>query len=155
MVRYGEIGGHKMYISSLDVGTLGVAGGSMIHVSDGRITDVGPRSAHIAGLPYEIFSEPLTNPKLELSAPLPEDEKVFAVVCGSDGRRVSLTLAGAANLLGTVPKGDYAFSEDTGNARIAWQALGDVIGCSAEGRKKRPVRLWTKLRKKSAGLSYA
>ena len=132
MVRYGEIGGHKTYLSSLDVRTLGVAGGSMIRVENGKITDVGPRSAHIAGLPYEIFSDKLTDPKLELIAPLADDEKVFAMVTGTDGRKVSLTLAGAANLLGSIPDGDYAFSKDKENARVAWQALGDVIGCSAE-----------------------
>lgn len=132
MVRYGEIGGHKTYLSSLDVRTLGVAGGSMIRVEGNKITDVGPRSAHIAGLPYEIFSDKLTNPKLELVAPLADDDKVFATVTGSDGRKVSLTLAGAANLLGSVPEGDYAFSTNKEAARVAWQALGDVIGCSAE-----------------------
>lgn len=132
MVSYGEIGGHKTYLSSLDVRTLGVAGGSMIRVENGKITDVGPRSAHIAGLPYEIFSDKLTNPTLELIAPLADDDKAFAMITGSDGRKVSLTLAGAANLLGSVPEGDYAFSRDKDNARVAWQALGDVIGCSAE-----------------------
>ena len=132
MVRYGEIGGHKTYLSSLDVRTLGVAGGSMIRVENGKIVDIGPRSAHIAGLPYEIFSDKLTKPELELVAPLADDDKVFATVKGADGRKVSLTLAGAANLLGTVPKGDYAFSENITAARVAWQALGDVIGCSAE-----------------------
>ena len=132
MVRYGEIGGHKTYLSSLDVRTLGVAGGSMIRVENGKLTDVGPRSAHIAGVPYEIFSDKLTNPKLELVAPLADDEKVFAVVTGSDGRKVSLTLAGAANLIGSVPAGDYAFSDNKEAARVAWQALGDAIGCSAE-----------------------
>lgn len=132
MVSYSEIGGHKTYLSSLDVRTLGVAGGSMIRVENGKITDVGPRSAHIAGIPYEIFSDKLTNPKLELIAPLADDEKAFAIVSGADGRKVSLTLAGAANLIGSVPEDDYAFNGDKENARVAWQALGDVIGCSAE-----------------------
>ena len=112
MVRYGEIGGHKTYLSSLDVRTLGVAGGSMIRVEDGKITDVGPRSVHIAGLPYEIFSPKLESPRLELVAPLKDDERSFAVVTGADGRKVSLTLAGAANLLGSVPEGDYAYSSE-------------------------------------------
>ena len=132
MVRYGEIGGHKTYLSSLDVRTLGVAGGSMIRVENGKITDVGPRSAHIAGLPYEIFSDKLENPQLELVAPLKDDEKVFAMIKGADGRKVSLTLAGAANLLKSIPEGDYAYSKETENARIAWQTLGNLIGCSAE-----------------------
>ena len=132
MVRYGEIGGHKTYLSSLDVRTLGVAGGSMIRVENGKITDVGPRSAHIAGLPYEVFSQKLEDPKLELIAPLQDDAPAFAVVCGKDGRKVSLTLAGAANLLRGVPEGDYAYSREIENARVAWQALGDSIGISAE-----------------------
>ena len=132
MVRYGEIGGHKTYLSSLDVRTLGVAGGSMIRVEDGKITDVGPRSAHIAGLPYEIFSPKLESPRLELVAPLSDDERSFAIVTGADGRKVSLTLAGAANLLDSVPEGDYAYSNEKDNVRAAWQTLGDALGISAE-----------------------
>lgn len=136
MIRYGEIGGHKTYLSSLDVRTLGVAGGSMIRVENGKITDVGPRSAHIAGLPYEIFSDKLENPQLELVAPLKDDEKVFAMIKGSDDRKVSLTLAGAANLLKSIPEGDYAYSKETENVRIAWQTLGDSLGISAEDAAK-------------------
>ena len=132
IVRYGEVGGHKTYLSSLDVRTLGVAGGSMIRVENGKISDVGPRSAHIAGLPYEIFSERLTSPKVEMIAPCKDDAPVYAIVEGADGRKVSLTLAGAANLIGSVPKGDYAFGEDKERARIAWKALGEKIGCTAE-----------------------
>ena len=139
MVRYGEVGGHKTYLSSLDVRTLGVAGGSMIRVENGKITDVGSRSAHIAGLPYEIFSEKLENPQMELIAPLKDDESAFAVVRGQDGRKVSLTLAGAANLLGSVPEGDYAYAKDTEKARAAWQALGDALGVSAEEAAKQAM----------------
>ena len=139
MVRYGEIGGHKTYLSSLDVRTLGVAGGSMIRVENGKITDVGPRSAHIAGLPYEVFSQKLEDPKAELIAPLQDDAPVFAVVRGADGRRVSLTLAGAANVLRSVPEGDYAFSAEIENARVAWKALGDRIGVSAEEAAKQAM----------------
>ena len=138
MVRYGEVGGHKTYLSSLDVRTLGVAGGSMIRVENGKITDVGPRSAHIAGLPYEVFSGKLQQPNVKFVAPCPEDEAVYAIVEGADGGRVSLTLAGAANLLGSVPEGDYA-SGDREAARVAWQALGDAIGCSAEEAAKQAM----------------
>lgn len=134
MVRYGEVGGHKTYLSSLDVRTLGVAGGSMIRVERGKITDVGPRSAHIAGLAYEVFSPALADPHLELIAPLQDDAPVYASVVGSDGGRVSLTLAGAANLLGSVPENDYANAGEAGReaARVAWGALGKALGCSAE-----------------------
>jgi len=131
MVKYAQVGGHKTYLNSLDVRTLGVAGGSMIRVEGKKITDVGPRSAHIAGLTYEVFSPALTNPHLELLAPCKDDQPVFAAVVGEGGKKVALTLAGAANVLGKIPKQDYA-TGDKAAARIAWQALGDVMGVTAE-----------------------
>ena len=138
MVRSGELGGHKMYLRSLDVRTLGVAGGSMIRVENGKITDAGPRSAHIAGLPYEVFSPKLKNPRLVLISPCGDDEPVFAAAEGADGRRVSLTLAGAANLLGSVPDGDYA-SGDREAALAAWRVLGDALGIPAEEAAKQAM----------------
>ena len=138
MVRSGELGGHKMYLRSLDVRTLGVAGGSMIRVENGKITDAGPRSAHIAGLPYEVFSPKLKNPRLVLISPCGDDEPVFAAAEGADGRRVSLTLAGAANLLGSVPDGDYA-SGDREAALAAWRVLGDALGISTEEAAKQAM----------------
>ena len=143
MVRYGEVGGHKTYLSSLDVRTLGVAGGSMIRVENGKITDVGPRSAHIAGLAYEVFSDKLQQPKLKLIAPCADDDEAYAIVEGTDGKRVSLTLAGAANLTGSIPEGDYA-EGDKESARIAWQALGNAIGCTAEEAAKTAMDLAAK-----------
>ncbi len=140
MVRNAEVGGHKMYLSSLDVRTIGIAGGSMIRVENGRVSGVGPRSAHIAALSYEVFSEPLREPRLLLVAPRADDAAVYAAVEGADGRRVALTLAGAANLLGSVPEGDYA-AGDREAARVAWQALGDVAGCSAEEAARQAMNL--------------
>ena len=132
MIKNAEVGGHKLYLTSLDVRTLGVAGGSMIVVRDRAIADVGPRSAHIADLAYEVFAAPedTAGARLELIAPRPEDAADYAAVSCAGGR-YALTLAGAANLLGYVPEGDYA----RGNAeaaRLAWQALADTLGVSVE-----------------------
>jgi len=51
-----------------------------------------------------------------------------------------LTLAGAANLLGYIPKGDYA----KGNIKciqVAWQALGDFVGTTAEDAARQVMDL--------------
>ena len=47
-IDYSNVGGHRTYISSLDVRVLGVAGGSMVRADKSGVKDVGPRSAHIA-----------------------------------------------------------------------------------------------------------
>lgn len=134
MVRYGEIGGHKMYLNSLDVRTLGVAGGSLIRVENGKITDVGPRSAHIAGLKYEAFSDPMINPQVEYVAPCADDAPVYAVI-SENGNQLALTLAGAANVIGSIPGGDYAAGNHAG-ALAAWTAFGKTLGLTAEEAAK-------------------
>ncbi len=142
MIKYAQVGGHKTYLQSLDVRTLGVAGGSMIRVHEKKIADVGPRSAHIAGKEYECFTEDgaIRSATLQLVSPKEGDPCEYATVLAQDGREYALTLAGAANLLGYVPENDYA----RGNSectRAAWQALGDAVGCSAEDAARRVMNL--------------
>lgn len=142
MIKYAQVGGHKTYLQSLDVRTLGVAGGSMIRVHEKKIADVGPRSAHIAGKEYECFTKDgaIRSATLQLVSPKEGDPCEYATVLAQDGREYALTLAGAANLLGYVPENDYA----RGNSectRAAWQALGDAVGCSAEDAARRVMNL--------------
>jgi N-methylhydantoinase A/oxoprolinase/acetone carboxylase beta subunit len=142
MVRYAQVGGHKTYLNSLDVRTLGVAGGSMIRIENGTIADVGPRSAHIAGLAYEVFSEPMADPALTLVAPCSDDEAVFAAVTDSRGHKVALTLAGAANVLDCVPAGDYA-AGNTEAAQAAWQALAKQLHITVDEAARQAMDIAT------------
>ncbi|MFR8493488.1 MAG: hydantoinase/oxoprolinase family protein [Mediterraneibacter gnavus] len=133
MIKNAQIGGQKLYLTSLDVRTLGVAGGSMIVVEDGKLVDVGPRSAHIANKSYEVFAEPkkIVSPKIKLIAPREEDKPNYAVIECENGESYALTLAGAANILGYVGEGDYAHGNKEA-AKKAWQALADLTGESVE-----------------------
>lgn len=133
MIKNAQIGGQKLYLTSLDVRTLGVAGGSMIVVEDGKLVDVGPRSAHIANKSYEVFAEPkkIVSPKIKLVAPRQEDKPNYAVIECGNGESYALTLAGAANILGYVGEGDYAHGNKEA-AKKAWQALADLTGESVE-----------------------
>lgn len=133
MIKYAQVGGHKTYLQSLDVRTLGIAGGSMIRVSGGKIADVGPRSAHIAGKAYECFpgDHGIEGGELLLISPKEGDPKEYAIVRASDGTEYSLTLSGASNLLGYIPEGDYACGSRE-SARAAWKVLGDALGISPE-----------------------
>jgi len=132
MIRYAEVGGHKTYLNSLDVRTVGIGGGSMVQIKNGKAVDTGPRSAHIAGLKYEVYSNPedIVEPKLISIHPMPGDPEYACIEC-SNGKRVALTLAGAANLAGYVKPGDYAYG-NIDAAKKAWKPLADNMGCSVE-----------------------
>ena len=85
-MRAATIGGHRAMLRTLDVRTLGIAGGSLVRVAGGAVAGVGPRSAHIAGYEYACFVAP------ELFEDARVDEaSEFAVVVARDGRRVAVT----------------------------------------------------------------
>jgi len=142
MIKYAQVGGHKTYLQSLDVRTLGIAGGSMVRVKDKKIADIGPRSAHIAGVEYECFQEDNTfdNPEVKFVSPRKDDPKEYVLVTGKDGKDYSLTLAGAANLLGYIPDGDYARG-NMQSTKVAWQALGDYLGISGEEAARQVMQI--------------
>lgn len=131
-IQYAEIGGHKTYLNSLDIRTVGIGGGSMVQLKNGKAVDVGPRSTHIAGLKYEVYSKPedIVEPKLISIHPMPGDPEYTCIEC-SNGARVALTLAGAANIAGYVKPEEYAYG-NVEAARKAWQPLADNMDCSVE-----------------------
>jgi len=137
MIRYAEVGGHKTYLNSLDVRTVGIGGGSMVEIKGGKAVNTGPRSAHIAGLPYEVYTDAdqIVEPKLVSVRPMETDPEYACIECAG-GVRVALTMAGAANSAGYVVEGDYA----RGNieaARKAWKPLADNMGISVEEAAKK------------------
>ena len=137
-IAFAEVGGHRTYISSLDVRVLGIAGGSMVRVASDRIVDVGPRSAHIAGLPYAAFQPAggMVEPELELIQPKPGDPRDYVAVRLADGRRVAITNTDAANVLGVVKPGDYSYG-DPEAARRAMAPLAARVGLSVEETARR------------------
>ncbi|RMH23859.1 MAG: hydantoinase [Candidatus Hydrogenedentota bacterium] len=109
LVKSAVVGGHRLYLRTLDVRTVGVAGGSLPRASDHHIEDVGPRSAHIAGVEYSAFQKDLSGDlKVERFQPLPGDPDDYLRIRTEDGRLVSVTPTCASNFLGLVPEGDAA-----------------------------------------------
>lgn len=131
-VRYVTIMQHPTCIRSLDVRVAGVAGGSLVRWSGRKITDVGPRSAHIAGLPYSCFAQPdeLEGGQVITFSPR-EGDPIDYVAIESGGRRYAITNTCAANALGTVPRGDYAYANPE-SARIALSILANRLDTTME-----------------------
>ena len=132
-IDYSVVGGHRTYISSLDVRVLGVAGGSMIRVNKSGVHDVGPRSAHIAGLDYAGFTDEdeIVEPRLEFFSPkegVPED---YVAIRLKSGKRITVTNSCAANVLGLVTPKDFSYG-NVNAARKAMQPIADYLHTTVE-----------------------
>lgn len=132
-VRYVTIMQHPTCIRSLDVRVAGVAGGSLVRWSGRKITDVGPRSAHIAGLLYSCFvsSEELEGGQIITFRPKDGDPIDYIAIESAGGRRFAITNTCAANALGIVPEGDYARANQE-SAKMALSILAERLGTTME-----------------------
>src|ERR671922_601150 len=132
-MRYVTIMQHSTCIRSLDVRVAGVAGGSLVRWSGRKITDVGPRSAHIAGLPYSCFvsSEELEGGQIITFRPKEGDPIDYIAIESAGGRRFAITNTCAANALGMVPEGDYAWANQE-SAKMALSILAERLGTTME-----------------------
>ena len=132
-IDYSIVGGHKTYISSLDVRVLGVAGGSMVRANKNGVVDVGPRSAHIAGMDYAVFTDEaeIVNPQVELFSPKKGDPADYVAIKLASGKRITITNTCAANVLGLV-KPQYFSCGNANSARKAMQPLADYMGTTVE-----------------------
>ncbi|MBI4870729.1 MAG: hydantoinase, partial [Candidatus Riflebacteria bacterium] len=133
-VKSAQLGGHHLYLRTLDVRTLGIAGGSIPRFRDGRFVDVGPRSAHIAKLDYVSFTKRTEFGKLELEPvqPLAGDPSDYLAVraCDSASQSFAVTPTCAANLLGL---GSEAKGHGTANLPAVesfFDALATELGTS-------------------------
>lgn len=132
-IDYSVVGGHRTYISSLDVQVVGCAGGSMIRINKNSVTDVGPRSAHIAGLEYAVYTpeEEIEDPQLELFSPKPGDPPDYVAVRLKSGKRITITNSCAANVLGLVEPGMFSHG-NAAAARKAMKPVADYMGISVD-----------------------
>jgi len=124
-LRPARIGGHRTLLHTLDVRTLGVAGGSLASIAHGRIAAVGPRSAHIAGYRYAAFSDLATIERAAVAT-----DGVAALHDGDV--RIAITPTCAANVLGLVPATAFAYG-DAAASRRACERVGAPLGLDAAG----------------------
>jgi N-methylhydantoinase A len=144
MVKHAEIGGHSTYLHSLDVRVLGVAGGSMPRIHGGKIIDVGPRSAHIAGVEYAAFArtDEIESPKLVFLNLKKGDPTDYVGIETASGKRFALTNTCAANVCGAAKPGDYAYGNPEA-ARKAFVPLAAALGMSVEEAARQVLEVST------------
>ena len=126
-LRPARIGGHRTLLRTLDVRTIAVAGGSLARLVHGRVAEVGPRSAHIAGYRYAAFSAPAL-----IAAAQPDLADGIVALRTAAGERIAITPTCAANALGAVPADAFARG-DAESARLACERVGAALGLDADG----------------------
>jgi N-methylhydantoinase A/oxoprolinase/acetone carboxylase beta subunit len=125
VVRSLRVMGRPTCVRAVDSWVVGAAGGSMALLKRRSVAETGPRSAHIAGLPYACFADPGTfaGAELELVAPRDGDPEAYACV-RAGGELYALTATCAANALGLVAEDAYAFA----GSEAALSAFGPLAG---------------------------
>jgi N-methylhydantoinase A/oxoprolinase/acetone carboxylase beta subunit len=137
-IKHARVGGHDTYVNSLDVRVIGIAGGSMVRMRGNDIHDVGPRSAHIAGLHYAAFARPedIVDPQIELFRPKDGDPDDYLAIRCANRERYALTNTCAANVLGYARPGWHAHG-DAESARRAFAPLARRLGTGVEEAARR------------------
>ena len=140
-LSYVTVASHATALRAVDVRVIGVAGGSMLRARRGKVWGVGPRSAHIAGLPYACFTDAtrLDGARPVTIAPRDGDPDDYVVLALADGTRCAITLTCAANALSIPERADYCWADPAG-ARLALDLAAQHVGLDGEELARR--MLW-------------
>ncbi len=130
-LKTATVGGHRLHLKTVDVTTEGLAGGSLFLLENNRPVDVGPRSAHIAGLGYAAFS-PQT-PPLTFTPHADERHtgKTYLAVKDDTGRALTLTPTCVANALGRIGEGTPATGDRDAIATVT-ETAASALGTSPD-----------------------
>jgi N-methylhydantoinase A/oxoprolinase/acetone carboxylase beta subunit len=142
-MSYVQVASHATAVRALDVRVVGVAGGSMLRARKGRLYGVGPRSAHIAGLPYACYltAAQLAGATAELISPRPDDPADYLVLRLADGSAAALTNTCAAVALGVTEPGDHAaLDADPDAAAAGFAVAGRSLGLDGATLAERMLR---------------
>jgi N-methylhydantoinase A/oxoprolinase/acetone carboxylase beta subunit len=133
-VKTAQIGNNRLSVKTIDVRTIGVAGGSIPRIDKNKVVDVGPRSAHIANLSYSAYAE---NPdfsgiEIEMICPKKGDPNDYLKIKRSDGD-YTITPSAASYYLDLV--------KETGHGEANLEAVKSAIENVAEKLGSDPKEL--------------
>lgn len=120
-VKTAQIGNNRLSVKTIDVRTIGVAGGSIPRIGQNKVIDVGPRSAHIANLQYSAYSEndDFSGMEIEMISPKKGDPADYLKIKREDGN-YTITPTAASYYLGLV--------KETGHGEANQKAVASAIG---------------------------
>ncbi len=104
-IKSAQIGKNRLFLRTLDVRTLGIAGGSVPRIHGNKIIDVGPRSAHIANLHYAAYSTipDADDLRIKTVQPLKGDPDDYLALQSNNGdEKITITPTEASYQLGLV-----------------------------------------------------
>ena len=132
-IDYSVVGGHRTYITSLDVRVLGVAGGSMIRLSKSGVSDVGPVPHILPDLTMQSLhrKKKSWNHSWNFSPPKKGDPADYVAIKLKSGKRITITNSCAANVLGLVKPEHFSYG-NANAARKAMQPVADYLGVTVE-----------------------
>jgi N-methylhydantoinase A len=133
-VKTAQIGNNRLSVKTIDVRTIGVAGGSIPRIGNNKVIDVGPRSAHIANLSYSAYSQydDFSDIELEKIQPREGDPADYLKIRrGSES--FTLTPSAASYYLGLV--------KETGHGSANMKAVKSVVEAVASKLNLKPAEL--------------
>lgn len=133
-IKTAQIGDNRLSVKTIDVRTIGVAGGSVPRFDKNGIKDVGPRSAHIANLAYSAYAEKddFSDISLESIQPKAGDPDDYLKI-NRDDEAFTITPSAASYYLDLV--------RDTGHGEANRSAVNNAIEAVAGKLNIKPEAL--------------